>query len=197
MYDVIVLAGGAGRRLGGVDKAMVVVGGVTLLDRVLAATSAAGRVVVVGPPRDLPESVLGTSERPPGGGPVAALVAGLELVEATMVAVLACDLPFVTAGTITSLAERMTADGAGALDGVQLVDEGGRRQPLTAVYRAASLRKAVAGLESIGGTPMRAVVGALTMLDVGAEPGQVWDCDTWVDVRRARSHADEHPLEEP
>src|SRR4051812_33904528 len=35
-YDAIVLAGGGGRRLGGVDKATLEVGGRTLLDRVLA-----------------------------------------------------------------------------------------------------------------------------------------------------------------
>jgi molybdenum cofactor guanylyltransferase len=46
----IVLAGGAGRRMGGLDKALVRVGGVALLDRVLAAARpVCDRLVVVGP----------------------------------------------------------------------------------------------------------------------------------------------------
>ena len=102
-YDAIVLAGGAGRRLGGVDKAALEVGGRTLLDRVLAALVDARRVVVVGPSRSLPPGVIVTSEQPPGGGPVAGLAAGLDLVEAPLVAVLACDLPFVTVDTLRTL----------------------------------------------------------------------------------------------
>ena len=45
----MILAGGAGRRLGGIDKALSRSTGVTLLDRVLGAVSGAARVVVVGP----------------------------------------------------------------------------------------------------------------------------------------------------
>ncbi len=196
MYDVIVLAGGSGRRLGGVDKALLDVGGRTLLDRVLSATSAAGRVVVVGPARDLPPGVASTSERPPGGGPVSAVAAGLVLVDAPLVAVLACDLPFVTAETISSLVAQLRGPGARA-DGAQLADETGRPQPLAAVYRTDRLRAVVAELAPAAGTPMRAVVGGLTMLDLPARPGQAWDCDTWADVHRARDRADHDPGEGP
>src|SRR5262247_3408692 len=51
-YDVIVLAGGGGRRLGGLDKAALQVGNRSLLDRVLDACGRADRIVVVGPRRD-------------------------------------------------------------------------------------------------------------------------------------------------
>ncbi|NJP68904.1 NTP transferase domain-containing protein, partial [Streptomyces spiramenti] len=44
-FDAVVLAGGAGRRLGGADKAAVRVGGRTLLDRVLTASRAARATV--------------------------------------------------------------------------------------------------------------------------------------------------------
>jgi len=40
-FDAVVLAGGAGRRLGGVDKALVEVGGQDLLTRVLGAVAGA------------------------------------------------------------------------------------------------------------------------------------------------------------
>ncbi|MFG3347695.1 DUF6457 domain-containing protein [Streptomyces sp. NPDC048018] len=76
-YDAIVLAGGAARRLGGADKPGVRVGGRPLLDRVLAGCRDAGRTVVVAEPRATARPVEWTREEPPGGGPVAALAAGL------------------------------------------------------------------------------------------------------------------------
>lgn len=48
----IVLAGGSARRLSGVDKPMLTVGGVSLLRRVIDALGAAREIVVVGPMRD-------------------------------------------------------------------------------------------------------------------------------------------------
>ncbi len=54
-YDAIVLAGGSGRRLGGVDKADIRVGEQTLLDRALDAVAEATKRVVVGRPRALPQ----------------------------------------------------------------------------------------------------------------------------------------------
>src|SRR5207253_6166424 len=77
----VVLAGGEGRRMGGVDKAALVVGGRTLLDRILAAAAGvAGRLVVVGPPRPvgLERAVLFVQEDEPGGGPVPAVAAALD-----------------------------------------------------------------------------------------------------------------------
>lgn len=76
-YDAIVLAGGAARRLGGADKPGVRVGGRSLLDRVLAACRAAGTTVVVAAPRPTARPVEWAREDPPGGGPLAALDAGL------------------------------------------------------------------------------------------------------------------------
>ncbi|MFF0480446.1 DUF6457 domain-containing protein [Streptomyces sp. NPDC004435] len=75
-YDAVVLAGGAARRLGGVDKPGLRVGGRALLDRVLAACAGARLTVVVGDPRPTVRPVRWTRERPAGTGPVAALAAG-------------------------------------------------------------------------------------------------------------------------
>lgn len=190
-YDAIVLAGGRGRRLGGVDKAALEVGRRTLLDGVLAAAAGARQVVVVGPKRSLPGGVVGTREHPAGGGPVAGLAAGLELVRAPLVVVLACDLPFVTKATVVTLVTRLETDHDGAYDGSQLVDERGRGQPLTAVYRTARLMAAVRSLVRVADTAMRVMLGQMTMLDVEAAAGQAWDCDTWADVERARERVDD------
>ncbi|MEU6927909.1 DUF6457 domain-containing protein [Streptomyces sp. NPDC046374] len=76
-YDAIVLAGGAARRLGGADKPGVRVGGRSLLDRVLTGCRDAGTTVVVADPRTTARPVEWAREDPPGGGPLAALDAGL------------------------------------------------------------------------------------------------------------------------
>lgn len=198
MYDAIVLAGGGGARLGGVDKASLDVGGATLLDRVLLAAAGAHHTVVVGPARTLPDEVLSTSEDPPGGGPVAGLAAGLSRVDCPLVAVLACDTPFVTGATVNLMVQllgRLSADTDRRLDGVQLVDENGRRQPLTAVYRTDRLLAAIAELPTARNAPMRAVVSGLRMLSLAGSVGEAWDCDTWEDLSRARARVNPEDLE--
>ncbi|WP_256104592.1 DUF6457 domain-containing protein [Streptomyces sp. ODS05-4] len=111
-FDAVVLAGGAARRLGGADKPAVTVGGRALLDRVLDACRGAERTVVVGGRRPTGRPVHWAREQPPGGGPVAALAAGLRLVEADTVVVLGGDLPFLGDSTVPALLAALTADGA-------------------------------------------------------------------------------------
>ncbi|MEU4086973.1 NTP transferase domain-containing protein, partial [Streptomyces aureus] len=106
-YDAVVLAGGAARRLGGEDKPGVRVGGRTLLDRVLAACADAGRTVVVAEPRATARSVEWAREDPPGGGPVAALDAGLRRTAAPYVLVLSADLPFLEEKTVQRLLDTL------------------------------------------------------------------------------------------
>ncbi|MFE9875580.1 DUF6457 domain-containing protein [Streptomyces sp. NPDC005784] len=179
-YDAVVLAGGAARRLGGADKPGVRVGGRALLDRVLAACAGATRTVVVAEPRSTARPVEWAREDPPGGGPLAALDAGLRSTTAPYVVVLSADLPFLEEGTVRRLLDTLRADGsheatparagdthktppateAGHLDpdgpgirpdGVLLTDPDGRDQPLVAVYRADALRRELAVLAAAHG----------------------------------------------
>jgi hypothetical protein len=76
-YTAVVLAGGRAARLGGRAKPQLEVGGRTMLAAVLAAVGDAAERIVVGPPQPVPAGVLIVREEPPGGGPVAALRAGL------------------------------------------------------------------------------------------------------------------------
>lgn len=185
-FDAVLLAGGSGRRLGGVDKPGLDVGGSTLLDRARRAVEGAGTVVVVGPPRDLPADVVQLREDPPGGGPAAALAAGLAAVTAPVVAVLAADLPQVSGGLVRSLREA-----AAGHDGAILVDDDGRDQVLTGVWSSAALRGAAAG-QDLHGRPLRALLDGLDVVrvpaaDVGLDG---WaDCDTAEDLQRARSRS--------
>ena len=190
-YDAVVLAGGASRRLGGRDTTALLVGGTTLLDRVLAAVPDAVRTVVVGPVRPVTGTVTAwTRESPPGGGPVAALAAGLLETSAATVVVLAADLPFVSVETVRSL---LPAAGDGA-DGALLVDADGRDQLLVSAWRADSLRTAVHRLPTPAGASLHRLVADLDVRRValapaGGAPPPWLDCDTEAELRRARELA--------
>lgn len=183
----VVLTGGTGARLGGVDKAALEVGGVTLLERSLTATMAAVEVVVVGPEVPTSRPVTWTVEDPPLGGPAAGLLSALGRFAATpdLVAVLAVDMPFVNAGTLARLTWAVEADPD--LDGAVLVDPAGRRQTLAAVYRVSALvaaRPLESGREH--GLPMRRLVGGLRLAEVPTVGDEARDVDTWADVRGLR-----------
>ncbi len=185
-YAAVVLAGGRAARLGGRAKPQLEVGGRTLLQTVLAAVADADHRVVVGPPQPVPDGVLVVREQPPGGGPVAAMRAGLADVDTEAVAVLAGDLPFVTPALLRDLRARLTADG------VLVVDDTGRDQYLLGVWRTAPLRTALAGCD--GPASVRRVVArlAVTRWSPPPEPGTPppWtDCDTPADLARARAAA--------
>jgi molybdopterin-guanine dinucleotide biosynthesis protein A len=195
-YDVVVLAGGSGRRLGGVDKPGLSVGGTALLDRVLEACRGADRTVVVGPRRGTVRPVEWVREEPAGGGPLAALAAGARRTAAGLVLVLAADLPFVTARTVAWLLGELPA----GADGVLAVDAGGRDQPLLAVYRAEPLRRGLALIAAehgtLGGLPLRLLTGDLALARTGGDDGSggeaTFDTDTWGALATARARIREH-----
>ncbi|MBG0853839.1 nucleotidyltransferase family protein [Streptomyces spinoverrucosus] len=193
-YDAIVLAGGAARRLGGADKPGVRVGGRPLLDRVLAACADAWTTVVVADPRPTARPVTWTREDPPGGGPLAALAAGLPLTGADRVVVLSADLPFLGEPTVKGLLAELEA---GPADGALLTDPGGRDQPLVAAYRAPRLRETLAHLGAehggLTGLPLRLLTAELNLTRV-LDPVASFDCDTWDDIATARARIREHGL---
>ncbi|GCB47646.1 NTP transferase domain-containing protein [Streptomyces sp. NL15-2K] len=192
VYDAVVLAGGAARRLGGADKPGVRVGGRALLDRVLAACSDAHSTVVVADPRPTGRPVTWAREDPPGGGPLAALDAGVRHTTAEDVLVLSADLPFLGGATVRRLLAALRASGA---DGVLLTDADGRDQPLVAAYRAPALRRELAALSDehsgLTGLPLRRLTAALHLTRV-PDPVASFDCDTWDDIATARARIREH-----
>ncbi|HVD27750.1 MAG TPA: NTP transferase domain-containing protein [Mycobacteriales bacterium] len=135
----VVLCGGASRRMGA-DKTAATLGATTVLDHLLDALPAAWPVVAVGPERPTRRVVRWTRESPPGGGPVAAVAAGLSLVDTELVVVLAGDMPF-AAGTAARLAALLQVDRT--TDAVVAVDPSRRANPLLAAYRSAALRAAL------------------------------------------------------
>lgn len=200
-YAAVVLAGGAGRRIGGPGKPALSVHGRPMLHRVLAAAGDAAPRVVVGPPGlPLPPDTVRTQEQPPGGGPVAGAAAGLALVppHVEYVALLAADLPLLTTAAVRDL--RRAADARG-LAGAVFVDGDGRPQWLCGVWRVWALRAGLAALAGgPGGVALRRLLGDLPAARVvtsGAGPPPWWDCDTPDDLRRAEELADGQPGDTP
>jgi molybdopterin-guanine dinucleotide biosynthesis protein A len=167
--------------MGGADKSALVVGGRTLLERALDATAHATKVVVVGPRRVTPGPAVWTQEQPAGGGPVAAIAAGLELTSSELVAVVAVDLPYLVPDDLSALAGRATGR-----DGAILVDGEGRDQPLAGVYRAAILRRALHALGTPQDASMRALVDPLDLARL-VDARAARDCDTPADLEVARA----------
>lgn len=191
-YAAVVLAGGAGRRLGGVDKSRLPVGGRPMREHVLDAVADARPRILVGP-GPAPAGVLAAREEPPGSGPVPATAAGLALLgpEVAEVALLAVDLPLLTAAAVTALRVRLAV---GDCDGVCYRDDRGRRQQLCGVWRVAALCAAFDRLRhergpELAGASMRALLAGCTIAEIdptGDGPPPWFDCDTAEDVRRAQ-----------
>jgi molybdenum cofactor guanylyltransferase len=134
----VLLTGGASRRMG-IDKATIVVNGETLATRAARVLGAVcDPVIEVGTGvTDLPC----TREDPPGGGPLAALVAGARALDARMVVLLGCDYPFVDEPVL-----RLIADWPGTRTAIPVA--GDRFQYACARYGPSTLDEAVAALRT-------------------------------------------------
>lgn len=183
----VVLTGGTGVRLGGADKASIELAGTTLLEHALAATAEADEVVVVGEPTPTSRPVAWAREHPPGGGPAAGLLAGVDVLGAAadLVCVLAVDMPRFTAGTLTRLVDVLLA--SPDADAACLVDEEGREQWLAGVYRREALaRVRPEDREAEHGLSTRRMLRPLRIVGVPAVADEARDVDTWEDLRDLR-----------
>ncbi len=177
----VVLAGGTSRRFGR-DKLEAEVDGLTLLDATLSALPSELEVLVVGPSRRTRREVRFVREEPAGGGPGAALVAGLRQAlrgPATLLAVLPADAP--AAGEAAALLlEQLAGDpGAVALVGV---DDDGREQPLQLALRRSAAQRLVdlAPDRGAGASARRLLLTALgtDLRRVPLPPRSLFDIDT-------------------
>jgi molybdopterin-guanine dinucleotide biosynthesis protein A len=183
-FAAIVLTGGGAARLGGADKASIEVGDRTLLEHAIAALAEAVEIVVVGSEVPTSRPVTFTREDPPGGGPVAGLLAGLQAFahKPDRVVVLAVDMPLVSSDTVRRLLAAAQDDGA------VLTDGSGRDQYLCAAYSVGALERAGRATDGVGGhgVAMRALVSSLQLARVAAVDDEADDLDTWEDLARFR-----------
>jgi molybdopterin-guanine dinucleotide biosynthesis protein A len=178
-YAAIILAGGAARRLGGLDKSMIDVAGRPLLLHVVTAVAGAAEVIVVGPRRPGVDAVTWCQEDPSGRGPVAAIAAALGSVTAGVTLTLAADMPHIAPAVPVLL------DALGASD-VAMISAAGRLNYLAAAWRTDALRQQLAALATLDGTPARALIDGLDLIEVPDQRGWSTDCDTWPDIEAAR-----------
>ena len=122
----------------GRDKASLLFGHETLLDRVLRSAAAVADDVVVAaaPDQPVPAGFRVSRDEATGVGPLPALVQALGLVDAAHTVVLACDLPLLQPAVVSLLVD-LSEGWEGA---VPLVD--GRRLPTCAVFQTAALLQA-------------------------------------------------------
>jgi len=194
--DVVILAGGAGERLGGVSKADLLLGGRRLLDHILDDLAAGragvplGRVVVVAPDSvAVPAGVSRTLEDPPGGGPAAGICAGLELLgDGALVAVLTCDAPR-SARALPALRVAVAgasggsggSGGGAGVDGAVVRNAAGYDQYLLGIYRFAALRRRAREEHGARDVSARHLFAPLHLVTVDA--GDLdRDVDTWADL---------------
>lgn len=153
LFDAVVLAGGRSTRLDGRAKADLALDGARLVDRAVGAAVAAGarRTVVVGPEELEVAGAIATRERPPFGGPVAAIAAGLAALAAAETA---------TAAGATATAETTAHGGPADGDARDLGSERGRAPWVLVlscdlVRPAAATAALVEALASLAGEPAR------------------------------------------
>ncbi len=185
----MLLTGGAGTRMGR-EKSGVMLGEFSLVDHVLMGLPSGVEVILVGPElRRPPRPVTCTRESPQGGGPVAGLAAGLDLVATEIVGVIATDMPF-AGGLLEALAHSIPPGS----DALIPVDATGHLQPLCAAYRVTALRTALLALGALPGTSMRSLLAHLvvaeatcTALDAPFDKESLFDIDTPSDLDRSRA----------
>lgn len=158
----VVLAGGGSRRFGS-DKLAAPIAGRPLLDHSLVGLGEDVTVFVVGPQRPVQRGVTFLREDPPGGGPAAAMVAGLTAAlaaEAERMVVLPGDAPY--GGRSAVLLLRALADSPTA-QAVVGTDASGFEQPLQlALLRSSAAQLvAAAGPDRARGGSARALVKRL------------------------------------
>jgi molybdopterin-guanine dinucleotide biosynthesis protein A len=200
-FAAIILIGGKARRFAGCAKSELVVGGTTILERMLSATEDAVSRVVVGtrPPdaEPLPEGVLQVLEDPPSSGPARAVQAGLAAVpdDCDRVAILGGDLPFLTSEALDLLrrhASGLGPDGDALKRGALFCDNAGRRQWLCGLWPIDPVRRNAAEVEP--GAPARLLFSGIEVETVTwehASPPPWFDCDTPDDLAQARTWATE------
>ena len=173
-HDVagIVLAGGGSRRMGGVPKAMITVGGVRILDRILAVMRPLFSEILVVANEAAPfagiDGVRVVTDAFRGCGPMGGIHAGLKAMSRRAGFFAACDMPFLD----PALVARVCRLGLG--EAVECAVPCSHRglEPLHALYGKEALPAFEASLRR-GEFRIRRAVGACRCVYVGIRGAQL------------------------
>ena len=177
----MILAGGAGRRIGS-QKAFLEFFGVTMIERTFeVVVDVADEVVVVARDADqaerlrkvVPEARV-VADPVRGFGPVAGLAAGMGAAGGDLALAVGCDLPFLSPRIINLL-----FDLAGGHDAAVPAREGGLIEPLHAVYRAGPMARACREALALGERRIRAPLAGLSVRRVPVELLRPLDPQLW------------------
>ncbi|WP_143598915.1 molybdenum cofactor guanylyltransferase MobA [Pseudothioclava arenosa] len=180
----LILAGGRGIRMGGIDKALLPLMGRPLVDHVLTrlapqlgpiAVSANGN-----PARFEPWGLPVLRDGFMGEGPLAGLMAGLGWAEAQgakALVTVAVDTPFVPADLVARLADR-------GVDLPVVAASGGRRHPTVALWPVSEAPR-IAEAFAEGERRLGAVLSGARSVDFSAAPDPFFNINTPADLDAA------------
>jgi molybdopterin-guanine dinucleotide biosynthesis protein A len=169
-----ILAGGRAERLGGADKAALMIGGSRIIDRQLAVlTAMAGEVLIVAndPHRYAAFQIPVIPDVVPGAGALGGVYTALQAAHGDLVVVLACDLPFVTRELLDRLIAEMMPD-----DDVVMPRSERGLEPLCAVYRTRAAPVLRARIDR-GALQMSALTRELRVHELGPEAVAAYDLE--------------------
>jgi molybdopterin-guanine dinucleotide biosynthesis protein A len=182
-FSGAVLTGGRSRRMGA-DKALVAVDGRPMVVRVAAALRAAGADdvhAIGGDTAALAALGLAAHEDPrQGEGPLAGVLTALDVVDHDLAVVLATDLAWIDAATVTLLVATVAADDMVAA----AVARAERLEPLCAAWRVCRCRDTLHAAYEGGERAVHRALAALDPVEVMVAPLAVANANTPADLRR-------------
>ncbi len=174
--SALIFAGGRATRLGGIDKALLTLGGRTIVDRVLDALDPlVDERLALTNDRSLadPPGLRLVPDADPHAGVLRALAGGLEAASGELCLVAACDMPFVSRPVFELLLETQAARDAD----VVIPRVSGRLQPMHAVYRRPPVLGAVGDAIARGQQRLTGYLDALRVVEVSDDVLRAIDPD--------------------
>ncbi len=195
MLTVVIQAGGESRRMGS-DKALVPFLGHTLIERVYQRVQEVATEVVI--TTNNPEMLQGLGvrlviDRLPGRGALGGLFTALDVAVNPNVAVVACDMPFVSVGLLSHQLELLASEKCDAV--IPKTSDG--NEPFHGVYRRGTCLKAVERALQADNWRVDSWFGSVSVVYVSPEvirrydPHQVafWNVNTPDELHRAEELA--------
>ncbi|MHB8462727.1 MAG: molybdenum cofactor guanylyltransferase [Vulcanimicrobiaceae bacterium] len=181
-FSTLVLAGGQAKRFPG--KLDVRLDGIPLLLRVLHNVADFAPLAIAGR-NDLSLTFDAALDCPilideyPGSGPLGAMLSSFDQLDTTHVAVVAGDMPLVTAAALARLAAALTPED----DGV-IATHDGRREPLLALYDRREVLRLGRPLFASGERSVAALVAIMRMRDIAIDGDIVANINHLQDAQR-------------